>query len=359
MRPRCGEHSPREHGVGLLRSSAAPHLAATVEPCGVAGIIAREAPDPESEDMSICARSGATVLLALLLFPGCAAEAPAPAEPWGRWDMTVTEQADTFPMWLEIRDGMPPTGVMQPRGGHALETGAPVVDGDHVTFDLTGEWEPSGLRRFDAELRGDSLIGALVRDDGSIPFTAVRAPSLTRTGVPVWGDEIDLLEDGVAGWHTRVPDRNGWRVENGELINEPPSSDLITNARFTDFMLHLETNVPPEGNSGIYLRGRYEVQVLDDAGNDPWSRGMGGIYGQVSPTTQPARPAGEWQSFDITLIGRRVTVVLNGITMIEDAEIPGITGGALDSHEGQPGPLMLQGDHGGIRYRNIRLTPAN
>jgi hypothetical protein len=85
---------------------------------------------------------------------------------------------------------------------------------------------------------------------------------------------------------------------------------------------------------------------------------MGGIYGQVTPTVLPAKPAGEWQAFDITLIGRRVTVVLNGVTMIENAEIPGITGGALDSDEGAPGPIMLQGDHTGIQYRNIRITPA-
>jgi hypothetical protein len=172
---------------------------------------------------------------------------------------------------------------------------------------------------------------------------------------PVWGDEIDLLAGGLDDWHARVPDRNGWRIENGELINGPPSSDLITDLEFTDFTLHIEANVPEGGNSGIYLRGRYEVQVLDDAGNEPHNRGMGGIYGQVAPTAQPALPAGEWQSFDITLVGRRVTVVLNGVTIIDDAEIPGITGGALDSNEGLPGPLMLQGDHGGIRYRNLRI----
>jgi len=299
-----------------------------------------------------------TVALTLLVLAGCAAEAAAPAQPWGRWDLTVTEPADTYPMWLELREGAPPSGLMQPRGGHALPTGAPVVDGAHVTFELTGEWESSGLRRFDGDTKGDSMAGVLVRDDASIPFTAVRAPSLARTTPPVWADEIDLLADGLDGWHVRVADRNGWRIENGELLNEAPSSDLITNAGFTDFMLHIETNVPEGGNSGIYLRGRYEIQVLDDFGNDPWSRGMGGIYGQVTPVTQPALPAGEWQSFDITLVGRRVTVVLNGVTMIEDAEIPGITGGALDSNEGLPGPLMLQGDHGRIRYRNIRVRPA-
>ena len=128
--------------------------------------------------------------------------------------------------------------------------------------------------------------------------------------------------------------------------------------KFVDFKLHLDVNVPPKGNSGIYLRGRHEVQVQDDFGNDPHSRRMGGIYGQVTPTSLPAKPAGQWQTFDITLIGRRVTVVLNGVVIIDHQEIPGITGGALDSDEAAPGPLMLQGDHGGIRYRNITIQPA-
>jgi hypothetical protein len=292
----------------------------------------------------------------VLLLAGCAAEPPAPPEPWGRWDLTVAGPESTFPMWLELQHGEPPTGRIQGRTGHALPTGQPAVEGAAVTFDLPAEWESTGLRRFEAETRVDSMVGTLVREDGStVPFTAVRAPALDRTEPPVWGDEIDLLADGLDGWHTRVQDRNGWRVENGELVNSPPSSDVITDAVFADFTLHIETNVPEGGNSGIYLRGRYEVQVLDDAGNQPHDRGMGGVYGQVSPTTQPALAAGEWQTFDITLVGRRVTVVLNSITIIDDAEIPGITGGALDSNEGQPGPLMLQGDHGGIRYRNIRV----
>jgi hypothetical protein len=137
-----------------------------------------------------------------------------------------------------------------------------------------------------------------------------------------------------------------------------PSSDLISKLVFTDFKLHLEVNVPKGGNSGIYLRGRHEIQVQDDYGKPPHNRGMGGIYGQVQPMSLPAKPAGEWQTYDITFVGRRVTVVLNGVTIIDNQEIPGITGGALDSNEGEPGPIMLQGDHTGVTYRNIRVTPA-
>lgn len=299
-----------------------------------------------------------TSAIALLVLVSCADPAP-PATVHGRWDMTVNEGDQTYPMWLELSADEPTTGLIQGRTGHALATGQPMVEGGHVTFDLPREWDPSGPRRFEASLQGDSLVGTLIADDGStIPFTAVRAPSLERGQPPEWGEEIDLLGSGMTGWEARIPDRNGWTLADGELGNEPPSSDLITIAEFTDFKLHIEVNVPESGNSGIYLRGRYEVQVQDDYGNEPASRGMGGIYGQVTPTVQPALPPGEWQSFDITLVGRHVTVVLNGVTMIDDAEIAGITGGALDSDEGRPGPLMLQGDHSGIRYRNIVITPA-
>ena len=103
----------------------------------------------------------------------------------------------------------------------------------------------------------------------------------------------------------------------------------------------------------------YEVQVQDDYGKEPGNRSMGAIYGQLTPAENAALPAGEWQSFDITLVGRTVTVVLNGQTIVERQEIPGTTGGALDSREGEPGPIFLQGDHGRIAYRNLVLTPAN
>jgi hypothetical protein len=98
--------------------------------------------------------------------------------------------------------------------------------------------------------------------------------------------------------------------------------------------------------------------VVDSWGKPPGSREMGGIYGQVTPSRNAAKPAGEWQSYDITLVGRRVKVVLNGVTIINWAEIPGITGGALDSDEGAPGPIMLQGDHTAVQYRNIAVREA-
>jgi hypothetical protein len=137
-----------------------------------------------------------------------------------------------------------------------------------------------------------------------------------------------------------------------------PSSDIRTEKDFSDFKLHIEFNCPSKSNSGVYLRGRYEVQVMDSYGQPPESHRLGGLYGFIDPTENAGKPGGEWQTFDITLLGRYVTVVLNGKTIIDDKEIPGITGGALNSREGEPGPLLLQGDHGKVSYRNIVLTPA-
>jgi hypothetical protein len=116
--------------------------------------------------------------------------------------------------------------------------------------------------------------------------------------------------------------------------------------------------VPAGSNSGVYLRGRYETQITDGYGLEPSLIDLGGIYGFIKPLELPAKKAGEWQSFDVTLVGRIVTVMLNGKTIIYKSEIPGITGGAIDSNESEPGPIMFQGDHGPIEFRNITIASA-
>jgi hypothetical protein len=157
---------------------------------------------------------------------------------------------------------------------------------------------------------------------------------------------------------TALPGTSHWAIRDGVLTNAQAGANLATKAQFTDFRLQLQFRYPPRGNSGVYLRGRYEVQVEDTRGQEPQSTHLGGIYGFLTPNQDAARPAGEWQTLDITLIGRRVTVVLNGQSIIVDQTIPGITGGALDSNEGAPGPIYLQGDHTAVEYRSIILTPA-
>jgi hypothetical protein len=123
--------------------------------------------------------------------------------------------------------------------------------------------------------------------------------------------------------------------------------------------LHIEFNCSPNSNSGVYLRGRYEVQVEDNSLQEPPSHHMGGVYGFLTPSPEMPRKAGQWQSFDITLVGRTITVVQNGQTIIDKQELPGITGSALDSHEERPGPIYLQGSEDGhVAFRNIVVIPA-
>lgn len=188
-------------------------------------------------------------------------------------------------------------------------------------------------------------------------WTAVRAPSLRRTKAPVWGKPVRLFNGkDLKGWHALGD--NQWQAVDGVLRSPKSGSNLVTDESFTDFKLHIEFRYPKGSNSGVYLRGRYEVQIADSKGLEPLPGELGGVYGFLAPVEQVAKEAGQWQSYDITLVGRMITVVANGKTIICNQEIPGITGGALDSKEGEPGPLQLQGDHGPIEYRNIILTPA-
>jgi len=176
-----------------------------------------------------------------------------------------------------------------------------------------------------------------------------------------------LTEDSLAGWKLlEERAKNGWRVEDGVLINDTAQpkkglhafyGNLRTEAEFEDFNLKLEVNVPAHGNSGVYLRGIYEVQVEDSYGRPVDPHRMGAIYSRIAPSVSAEKPAGEWQTLDITLVDRHVTVILNGTRIIDNVYLPGCTGGAMSSDVSKPGPIYLQGDHSAIRYRNVVLTP--
>ena len=172
----------------------------------------------------------------------------------------------------------------------------------------------------------------------------------------------------LAGWRLTNPKQaNGWSVEDGLLVNrvvqeagQPHKSfgNLRTDREFTDFNLTLETRVPKAGNSGVYLRGIYEVQVFDSYGRKLDPHNIGAIYSRLCPTAAAEKPAGEWQSLDITLVDRHATVILNGTKIIDNQPLLGCTGGALWADQSRPGPIYLQGDHTGIEYRNIVLRPV-
>jgi hypothetical protein len=202
-------------------------------------------------------------------------------------------------------------------------------------------------------------------------FTGKRCPPLPSApdlSKVKFGEKIDLIGDDLKGWKLIDPkDANGWSVKDGVLRNtieqekgKPRKSfgNLRTEKEFEDFNLKLDVLVPKEGNSGIYLRGIYEVQVFDSYGKPLDSHNMGAIYSRIKPTVAAEKPAGQWQSLDITLVQRHVTVVLNDKKIIDNQPLEGCTGGALWADQLRAGPIYLQGDHTGMEYRNIEIRPV-
>lgn len=279
----------------------------------------------------------------------------------GRWDITIDWSGKPSPAWLEVRH----SGLQTLVGRVMLVTGSarPISEinfsNGKFSFSIPPQWDKSDTNiSVEGMLDKDSLRGTLHHIDGKIyNWIGSRAPSLRRTASPKWASPITLFNGrDLSGWHTEGT--NQWIVESRVLKSLKSGSNLISDRTFTDFKLHIEFRYPKGSNSGIYLRGRYEVQIADSKGKEPLDDQFSGIYGLLAPNEMVAKDAGEWQSYDITLIGRRVTVVANGITVIADQVIPGITGGTIDSKEGEPGPFLIQGDHGPIEYRNIIVTPA-
>ncbi len=281
----------------------------------------------------------------------------------GRWDLTVAGADAAYPSWLEVRLRTETELMGRFVGcvGSVRHVTTLNYDAGRLVFGVPVQYEPHASDlRFEATLARDRLTGTTWDEQGrALRWTGVRAPALLREGPRTWGTPQTLVNSrDLSGWRSRNAAHPGcWRVVSGVLAATPPCVDLLTEQTFDDFMLHVELMYPQGSNSGVYLRGRYEVQIQDDAGKALDSLRMGAVYGFLTPSLAAARKAGEWQTFDITLIGRRVTVVLNGTTIIDGQEIPGITGGALDADEVSAGPIMLQGDHGPVRFRNITLTP--
>ena len=282
--------------------------------------------------------------------------------PIGRWDLTVDLGNKLVPSWLEVKlSGMKTlVGYFVADGGSARPISKVNFNDGKISFSIPPQWDDSDKDMvFEAVLKGDKLTGTIISSKGQRQtLVGERAPLLKRTTAVTWGEPIKIFNGlNLDGWHASKK-KNQWVAENGIMKSPQSGANIITDQKFNDFSLHIEFRYPEGSNSGVYLRGRYEIQVEDNRGQEPLSTFFGGIYGFITPNEMAAKAPGEWQTYDVTLVGRRVTVVANGKKIITDQIIPGITGGALDSKEGEPGPIMLQGDHGPIEYRNIIITPA-
>lgn len=192
---------------------------------------------------------------------------------------------------------------------------------------------------------------------------------------PVEGAVILFNGRDVNNWHQRNGDPATWHVEDGVMT--VVKGDILSQETFRDAFVHLEFRVPdmPEatgqakGNSGVFLQGRYEIQVLDSYGiHIPGKGDCGAIYDQFAPLVNACKPALEWQSYDIVFRAPRVneagevterarmTVLQNGQVIQNNVELPGPTGGAINHNVGEPGPLLLQDHRDKVQYRNVWMV---
>jgi hypothetical protein len=277
----------------------------------------------------------------------------------GRWDLTLSSPRGSWPQWMEVveKDGKV-DGRIQPRGGAVRPIVAAKMEGGHLLITVQAAGRGPEIS-WDLTASGDSLSGVQKQGDtADTKIAGVRAPKLDRPMPKDWAAPEALFSGkDLAGWEPVTnPANSKWVVKDATLFNTDRGSNIRTTKTFQDFKLHIEVNCPAHCNSGIYLRGRDEIQVGTEGGTQP-SHEMGALYGFQAPAVDMPMGSGEWQVFDITLVGRHVTVVRNGKTIHDNLEIPGITGGALDSNEAEPGPIFLQGDHdGGMAYRNITIS---
>jgi hypothetical protein len=282
----------------------------------------------------------------------------------GRWDLTLEAPDREYPSWLELSEESGQLKAqMVGRWGNARPLPKVELSKGTLTFvSPKEEEERQDDMVFQGKLLGDTLAGTTTGPNGKRwTWSGERAPLLTRHGTPTWGAPVTLFNGkDLTGWKEDKPGSSPvWKVEDGILVSPGRGPELINEAKFEDFKLHVEFNCGPNSNSGVYLRGRYEVQIETNSAQEPPSHHTGAVYGFLAPSPELPRQSEVWQSFDITLVGRMVTVVQNGQTVIDHQEIPGITGGALDSHEALPGPIYLQGSEDGhVSFRKIVLTPA-
>jgi hypothetical protein len=302
----------------------------------------------------------------------------------GRWALHLPGGAG----WLEVRQesGYLDAEILW-RGGSVVPVSAIYLEADSLVVERTrsvvrkrdDQGKPTRthtlVQRILLEREGeDRLQGTSVTPQGNglgvdrVSFEATRIPALPpapNLKKLRYGDAIELFNGrDLSGWQVMNPRAgNGWAVKDGVLINDPASigkqhtSNIRTEKTFEDFRLTLELNVPKGSNSGIYLRGIYEVQIMDSYGRDLDSHHLGAIYSRITPSEAAEKPAGQWQAMDMILCDRHVTVVLNGKTIIDNQPLYGVTGGALTADEFKPGPIYLQGDHGPVSFRNIVLQP--
>lgn len=295
----------------------------------------------------------------------------------GSWNLTGTGDDSTFVYWLKVEqgpDGL--TGRFLNRTSSPVALGMVKVENGELVFQMG---RPDNLTgpEFRARFENGKLIGRhTVRQGGGrragAPPATEREVNWVGVPTPTWpsananaahkyGTPVVLFDSAAPSmdaWGVQFPQRPvNWSIVDGLMQNQPPANNLVSKQTFSDFKGEVEYRLSEKSNSGLYLRGRYEMQLFDDAGQPTALTGHMAIYGRKAPDSNASLPPGEWQRAEVVLVGNRVTVTLNGTRVHDNAAIEGITGGALDNNELTPGPIMIQGDHSLAQFRKIIVTP--
>jgi hypothetical protein len=289
----------------------------------------------------------------------------------GRWDITAKTQPRPRAWWLELNGvGSPnPAGKFVSAYAGDMNTINTIKVEDGVLRFTIHRSDRNGKMQGDemiytARLVNGKLEGTYTTESGKNPplkWTGVRAPAINEKDDGSWkeGEPIALFNGkDLTGWKGLNPGAElKWSVQEGVLRNAPPTTDIISDRSFWNFTLHTDFRIVEHSNSGIGLRGRYEIQILDDYGRPAGTHGAAALYSRIAPSVNASKPAGEWQSYDIRLIGRTLTVVHNGKKVLDKVEIDGLTAIANNSDEDKPGPFIVQGDHSYVEIKSFVVTP--
>jgi hypothetical protein len=284
----------------------------------------------------------------------------------GRWDITPSLQRPRG-WWLELKG----VGTANAAGSFVSAYAGDLnkideisVENGQLKFVIAQAGDRPAKYLYHAHLMGGRLMGTMEREgQGGEPtkWTGVRAPVIDEADDGTWksGTPVELFNGkDLGGWHALMTDQEmKWSVADGVLRNAPPTTDIVSDQKFWNFTAHIEFRIREHSNSGIGLRGRYEIQILDDYGKPANSHGAGALYSRVVPAVNASKPAGEWQTYDIRLVGRTVTVVFNGEKVLDRVHVDGLTAIANNADEGEPGPFIVQGDHSYVEIRKFTVTP--
>ncbi len=303
----------------------------------------------------------------LLLICSCAAGGVDALN--GRWNIKVENDPRHRAWWLEV-SGAGGTGPLKGRfvgfpGGDMAELPSPNVsplqpDGDALTFTCTRN---NRNMQYRVRVVNGRLEGTLTENGKVTRFHGQRAPVIRDKDDGTWvpGKPVALFNGrDLRGW-TAIEDRRelGWTVKDGILTNVAGANNIASVKKFWNFILEAEYRMGADTNSGIGLRGRYEIQIYQDHGQPPSIGGHGALYSRIAPRVNATRPPGEWQQMKVRLVGRDLTVELNGQLLMDKVEVEGLTAMATDADEALPGPITLQGDHRVVEIRKLVVTPLN